>query len=67
MGDRQLRNDEDHNKGKPSFEGITSLPVSDYDTGRGRLVVKVMDSGQACHEFEPTATEDQPCRRGDAG
>ncbi|GFT29138.1 hypothetical protein TNCV_3587491 [Trichonephila clavipes] len=28
--------------------------------GRGILVVKIMDSWLACHEFEPSTTEDPP-------
>ncbi|GFY20931.1 hypothetical protein TNCV_3989751 [Trichonephila clavipes] len=28
--------------------------------GHGSLVVKVMDSWLACHEFEPSAAEDPP-------
>ncbi|GFS55502.1 hypothetical protein TNCV_1627491, partial [Trichonephila clavipes] len=30
--------------------------------GRGSLVVKVMDSWAACHEFKPNTAEDSPCR-----
>ncbi|GFU63524.1 hypothetical protein TNCV_1000751 [Trichonephila clavipes] len=30
--------------------------------GHGSLVVKVSDSWQACHEFEPSTAEDPPCR-----
>ncbi|GFU00825.1 transducin-like enhancer protein 3-A [Trichonephila clavipes] len=30
--------------------------------GRGSLVVKVMDSLPACHEFEPSTTKDPSCR-----
>ncbi|GFU77571.1 hypothetical protein TNCV_3499431 [Trichonephila clavipes] len=30
--------------------------------GRGSFVVKVTDSWLACHEFEPSTTEDPPCR-----
>ncbi|GFX99807.1 hypothetical protein TNCV_258461 [Trichonephila clavipes] len=33
---------------------------------RGSPVAKVTDSWSACHEFEPCATEDQPCRGADA-
>ncbi|GFV37515.1 uncharacterized protein TNCV_127261 [Trichonephila clavipes] len=29
---------------------------------RGSQVVKLTDSWPACHEFEPSTTEDQPCR-----
>ncbi|GFX61357.1 uncharacterized protein TNCV_4894011 [Trichonephila clavipes] len=32
--------------------------------GRGSLVVKVTDSWNACHDFEPCTTEDPPCRGG---
>ncbi|GFV71764.1 hypothetical protein TNCV_777811 [Trichonephila clavipes] len=31
--------------------------------GLGSLVVKVKDSWQACHEFEPSAVEQRPCKR----
>ncbi|GFW38683.1 hypothetical protein TNCV_3880501 [Trichonephila clavipes] len=34
--------------------------------GRDSLVVKVTDSGLASHEFEPSATEDPPCREAGA-
>ncbi|GFW75203.1 hypothetical protein TNCV_449071 [Trichonephila clavipes] len=34
--------------------------------GRGCLVVKATDSCLACHEFEPSTTEDPPCRGVDA-
>ncbi|GFV69338.1 hypothetical protein TNCV_2943081 [Trichonephila clavipes] len=32
-------------------------------TGCDSLVVKVMDSWLACHEFEPGAAEDPPCKK----
>ncbi|GFW60774.1 hypothetical protein TNCV_571191 [Trichonephila clavipes] len=31
-------------------------------SGRGNLVVKVTDLLLECHEFEPSTTEDPPCR-----
>ncbi|GFX30518.1 hypothetical protein TNCV_3461691 [Trichonephila clavipes] len=31
-------------------------------TNHGSLVIKVTNSWLACHEFEPSATEDPPCR-----
>ncbi|GFY10671.1 hypothetical protein TNCV_2194921 [Trichonephila clavipes] len=30
--------------------------------GRGSLVVKVTDSCPTCHEFQPSTSEDPPCR-----
>ncbi|GFX34023.1 hypothetical protein TNCV_912241 [Trichonephila clavipes] len=30
-------------------------------SGHGSLVVKITDSWLACHEFEPSITEDPPC------
>ncbi|GFU24181.1 hypothetical protein TNCV_2007641 [Trichonephila clavipes] len=32
-------------------------------SGRGSLVIKVTDSWQACHEFEPSAAKDSSCRK----
>ncbi|GFV56074.1 uncharacterized protein TNCV_2266601 [Trichonephila clavipes] len=40
----------------------TRILVQNPSSGRGSLVVKVMDSWPACHEFEPSATKDPPCR-----
>ncbi|GFU65490.1 hypothetical protein TNCV_634131 [Trichonephila clavipes] len=31
-------------------------------SGRGSLVIKVMDSRSAFHEFEPSTVKDRPCR-----
>ncbi|GFU61964.1 hypothetical protein TNCV_4022491 [Trichonephila clavipes] len=35
---------------------------NDHCGGRGNLVVEKSDSWLVCHEFEPSTTEDPPCR-----
>ncbi|GFX50600.1 hypothetical protein TNCV_2721871 [Trichonephila clavipes] len=42
------------------LRGIESYAIQ--GCGRGSLVAKVMDSWQACHEFEPSAAEEPPSR-----
>ncbi|GFV58746.1 hypothetical protein TNCV_3730841 [Trichonephila clavipes] len=39
--------------------------IRNKEDGRDSLVVKVTESWLACHEFEPSAAEDPPCRGSD--
>ncbi|GFS95205.1 hypothetical protein TNCV_2705431 [Trichonephila clavipes] len=44
------------------WSGARYTPVWVIGRGRGSRVVKVSDRGLPCHEFEPSATKDPPCR-----
>ncbi|GFW77141.1 hypothetical protein TNCV_2725711 [Trichonephila clavipes] len=48
-------------------EMVVVVLASSLEHGRGSLMVKVTDSWQGCHEFEPSTAENTPCRDKDAG
>ncbi|GFW91767.1 hypothetical protein TNCV_3400271 [Trichonephila clavipes] len=46
----------------PNQADVSRFLLQVHCGGIGSLVVKVTDSWLACHEFEPSVTENPPCR-----
>ncbi|GFV11295.1 uncharacterized protein TNCV_3723841 [Trichonephila clavipes] len=59
---RQLRGDWSGLNWRQQVSGKQKLCLQKALGGRGNLVVKVTASLPVCHEFEPSTTEDLPCR-----